>query len=89
MAVGTSFSLQPRLPKIPRSSFRFYKFSYTFICVKICGHRTSREKNHFLKRNKKKAGKGRSKIGEGHFGHCTPLNYSLLFGCKIVVVLER
>ena len=30
------FFCSPACPKQPRSSFLFYKFSYTFICAKIC-----------------------------------------------------
>ena len=30
------FLCSPACPKEPRSSFPFYKFSYTFICAKIC-----------------------------------------------------
>ena len=30
------FLCSPACPKQPRSSFLFYKFSYTFICAKIC-----------------------------------------------------
>jgi len=37
------FLCSPACPKQPRSSFPFYKFSYTFICVKICVHSKAKD----------------------------------------------
>ena len=37
LLMAVFFLCSPACPKQPRSSFPFYKFSYTFICAKICG----------------------------------------------------
>ena len=49
MAVGSFFFLcSPVCPKQPRTSFPFYKFSYTIICSKICDYNLFDRENFWV-----------------------------------------
>ena len=49
MAVGIFFLCSPACPKQLRTSFLFYKFSYTFICAKICAYDVAKIIEELLK----------------------------------------